>query len=89
MDERSKKLARRSVSKVKAYQEVFAGPQGQIVLEDLMRTHFILGPTFSKDVHEMVLREGERNVILRILSLLKMDAKLLQERIRLNENSLE
>lgn len=89
MDEQSKKVAKKAVTKVQAYQSVFSGKEGQEVLEDLIKTHYVLGTTFDGDATKIIFREGERNVVLRILSLLKMDAKVIQERIRLHENNLE
>lgn len=85
MDENSKKVAKSAVSRLKAYHKVFSGPEGELVLSDLMKTHYMLGSTFDGDTTKIIFREGERNVVLRILKLLKMDAHLLQERIRLNE----
>lgn len=63
-----------------AYQVVFKSEDGQKVLYDLMRNHHCLGSTFSSDKMEMALKEGERNVVLRILHFLNTDPqKFLQE----------
>lgn len=87
MDERTKKVAKKQVTNILAYQEVFSGPTGEIVLEDLMKNHHFLGTTFDGDATKTVFREGERNVVLRILAMLKMDARVLQERIRVNDTA--
>lgn len=67
-----------------SYQKVFSGPDGVAVLEDLMRTHHYNGTTFGGKEdkgHEIYFREGERNVVLRIQSLLKLDLLKLRERM--------
>ncbi len=87
MDEQTNKVAKNSIKRIQAYQSVFSGPEGELVLEDLIKTHHLLGSTFDGDTTKTVFREGERNVVLRILKILKMDARMLQERIRLNEET--
>lgn len=86
MTEKEKKMAKRSVSRISAYKHVFSGPEGELVLQDLMSTHFINMSTFlDADPTKMIFREGERNVILRIFKMLKIDIKDMQERIKENE----
>lgn len=80
--------AKKSVSKIAAYKEVFSSPLGQVVLEDMMSTHYIQNTTFDGDSAKLIFREGERNVVLRILGLLKMDVKAIKERIKLHEEEL-
>jgi hypothetical protein len=80
-DAKEVKIAKRSVSKVMAYRKVFDSPEGKKVLLDMMDAHGMLNCTYTGDVNKMLLKEGERNVILRILALLKMDVAQLQERI--------
>lgn len=80
--------AKKSVSKISAYKDVFGSPLGQVVLEDLMSTHYIQNTTFDGDSTKLIFREGERNVVLRILGLLKMDVKAIKERIKLHEEEL-
>jgi hypothetical protein len=81
MDENSKKQARRVVARLSRYQKVFSGPDGHWVLYDLMKSHGVLTTNFDKDPYVLAAREGERGVILRIMSLLKVDPKTLEERI--------
>jgi len=89
MDEKSVKIAKKSVAKISHYQAFFNSDDGQAVLEDLMSTHFINRSTiFDGDFTKAVLREGERNVVLRILSILKMDVKAIQERVKSHEQDL-
>lgn len=68
---------------IESYQKVFRGPHGEEVLYDLMNTHWILRSTAigAKDQYEQAFREGERNAVLRILTILKADPKQLRERI--------
>jgi hypothetical protein len=77
--------AKEKLKIIQLYQKVFSGPDGKKVLEDLMRTHHYLGSTFGGKVeNEIYFKEGERNVVLRILALLKLDVKQIQERIDAN-----
>ena len=76
-----KKRVRKPVDRAISYQALFATDDGQKVLWDLMSNHHMIGSTFSKDTHEMALKEGERNVILRILQILKLDVEKLATRI--------
>lgn len=68
---------------IQAYQKVFGGPNGKIVMDDLMRVHGMMNSSFTgKGIDgEIYFKEGERNVVLRILAYLKLDVNKLQERI--------
>lgn len=81
MDKNLKKRARKPVDRALYYQTIFSTPEGQKVLWDLMSNHHIIGSTFSSDTHEMALKEGERNVVLRILQILKIDVISLAKKI--------
>lgn len=84
-----KEMAKKSLVKVSAYKRVFSGLDGEIVLKDLMAAHSVMNSTFvSKDVNEMLLKEGERNVVLRILKLLNIDEAQLKERIESYEKEM-
>lgn len=86
MKQRELNVAKKSAARMSAYQNVFNSPEGQIVLEDLMKVHHIMGTTFDdSNVRKTIFREGERNVVLRILAILKMDVKAIQERIKSHE----
>lgn len=74
--------AKKGVSKIRLYQKVFSGPDGHAVLLDLMSTHYMLRTSYSKDPLEMAANEGERQVVLRILSMMNMDTSQLEERIK-------
>lgn len=79
MAEESK--AKRRIATLANYKQVFGTEIGKRVLWDMMQEHFILGHTFHDNPHEMSFREGQRNVVLRILNLIKLDTKLLLERL--------
>jgi hypothetical protein len=77
----SKKIARRPVNRAISYQAAFSTKDGEKVLFDLMKEHYVLGATFSKDPLEMAFREGERNVVLRILTIMKTNVEELSKKI--------
>ena len=81
MKDRELNMSKKSVAKIQAYQKVFGTPQGREVLMDLANAHGLMRSTFHQNVNEMILKEGERNVILRILSITKTNIKDLVERI--------
>ena len=83
-----KKAASRSISLLNAYHSVFNTPQGTQVLYDLMLKCNMLNSTFSGDVHQMMIREGERNCVLRILTALKTDPKQILDRIEEHEREI-
>lgn len=73
--------AKKYAALMAAYQNVFKSPDGELVLKDLMTVHGILTNMYNGDVNNMLIKEGERNVILRILSILKIDMNAIYERI--------
>lgn len=73
--------AKKYAALMSAYQNIFKSPEGEMVLKDLMAAHGILTNTYNGDVNNMLLKEGERNVVLRILSILKIDMNAIYERI--------
>lgn len=76
---------------VKAYQEIFATDNGKLVMEDLKLAHHMMSSTYRKDMSdkELAFREGERNVVLRILHILSQDIVQLQERAAQNDKASE
>lgn len=69
------------IAKAADYKNVFSSAQGKRVLEDMCRQHFMFSTTFMKDSHETARREGERLVMLRVLSFLKIDLAKLEKLI--------
>ena len=46
-------------------------PTGRDILEDLKKAHHYYDSSFSPDSYTTAFQEGERNVVLRILTILK------------------
>lgn len=78
--------AERQIAKIMDYKLTFNSPHGEKVLMDMMKAHRMLQSSFSTDALQMAMWEGERNAVLRILSILKMDIATLNKRIKENEN---
>lgn len=76
-------MKKNDIDKIIKYRALFNTPDGQEVLDDMMRVHHVMSPTLSKRPNgiEMAYREGERSVILRILYLLNSDPNDLRARI--------
>ncbi len=81
MDQQSKKQSRKVVDNAISYQATFTSAEGEKVLFDMMKAHHMLGSSFCKDPYESAFNEGERAVVLRILSMLKTDVTQLAKRI--------
>lgn len=58
---------------VSLYKSVFNSPSGKKVLHDLMLNNFVFTSTFSPDSNLVKLREGQRNAVLRIMTIIEMD----------------
>lgn len=82
-------LGRRHVSRVQNYKDTFSSPHGQAVLKDLISTHQVMKSSFSSDPLEMARMEGERNVVLRILSIRETDTNQIQNLIREANDALQ
>lgn len=81
MDKRTKEVAKKQISLLQAYQDVFSSREGHIILQDLMKNHHVKGSSFNPDPYVTAFNEGERNVVLRILTKLNIDMKELQKRM--------
>lgn len=57
-----------------AYRNTFSTDNGRVVLEDLTRS-FAARPSFDRDALVMAHKEGQRDVVLRILALLEPEPK--------------
>lgn len=80
MQDNQLKKRNKKVDQALDYQATFATAEGERVLYDLMKTHYVMGTTFTADQNVMALKEGERNVVLRILHLLKIDVEMLHKK---------
>jgi hypothetical protein len=82
-----KKAEQRAYARLIDYKRTFATVSGQRVLQDLMDTHGMLRSSFSPgDASQVAFKEGERNVILRIMAMLKMDPKKFLKHLEEIEN---
>ncbi len=72
----------KQLKKITAYQEVFNSEMGKIVLYDLMKAHYMLSSSFDENVTQHARKEGERNVVLRILATLQVDATELAKKYK-------
>ena len=78
--DRKKERAEKSAKLVSQYKSVFQSEAGRAVLADLANSHYVKSTTFSGDCAAMpngsllmAIREGERNVVLRILFNIGLD----------------
>ena len=69
-------MGKKQAKVVKAYQKIFGSADGKLVLHDLMKTHGIFEFTSEETAHLQALRDGERNVVARIIKILKQDPDL-------------
>ena len=59
------------IASVEDYYNVFVqSDTGRQVLKDLQAAHHFFDSTFSPDPYTTALKEGERNVVLRILTII-------------------
>lgn len=68
-DEESRRLARLKALR-DSYRRVFASEDGKAIWDDMAKAHYMTSSTFSPEPLELARREGERNVLLRIWSIL-------------------
>lgn len=72
-------LKKKVVRKNNDYHSVFSSIEGKRVLQDMMKTHYILQTTHvPNDPIATSHNEGERNCVLRILSILKISPAKMQ-----------
>lgn len=81
MAKKESSMARKKLGLLQAYRDVFMGPHGQMVLLDLMDAHGMMRNAYNGNVNDMLIKEGERLVVLRILHKLNLNIKDLKERI--------
>jgi hypothetical protein len=73
--------------KIIDYKQTFGSPHGQRVLRDLMKRFHIMKSTHvSGDPYETAFREGERHVLVTLMSTLKIDPDKLGEIMKQGEN---
>lgn len=74
------KRVRAKLKRIKAYQDLFNTNLGRLVLGDMMKAHGIFHP-HPPDPYQMAIKDGERAVVLRIMTFLKINPNELIERI--------
>ncbi|GIW60561.1 MAG: hypothetical protein KatS3mg087_1627 [Patescibacteria group bacterium] len=52
---------------VQAYKDLFSTPNGLIVLEDLKELCCYNKPTYTDNIHDMLIKEGARQMLLYIM----------------------
>ena len=76
---------RKKKEMLEAYRRVFLSDDGKLILKDLMKSTFFYSTTQDTDVSIMAFQEGQRALVLRILSTLKMShehiERLIEEQI--------
>lgn len=87
--EATKRMAKKVASRVQDYKQAFATKAGKAVLLDLMQEHYMLKPTYqgTEDAIGIAFRDGQRNVILRILATMEYDASELYVLLRQGEEN--
>lgn len=84
-----KKKVRADEKVALAYVNTFNSPDGKIVLKDMMSRCHMLSSTFQGTVKNMLINEGERLMVLRILKMCNINPNKLRERIEKYERDLE
>jgi hypothetical protein len=80
-------LIERKVARTMDYKRTFSSEQGRRVLHDLIAAHNVMTPTYVKgDAIDMAYREGGRNAVLRILTILETNEEAMQKLIRESNN---
>lgn len=79
MAEVAPEVKKKQLQRVTDYKFIFKTTEGRRVLYDLMRAHNVMQTTYvANDPIAMAIREGERNAVLRILTILKMNPRQME-----------
>jgi hypothetical protein len=91
MSSNLKQVNKKAKQKHLDYANTFGSEEGKRVLHDMMRTHKFLTPTLASgnDPIEMAFFEGQRNVILRILTYLNMDVEAINRLVSEGERNVK
>lgn len=80
----------KQVQILKDYQSTFGSIEGKKILYHLMQMNHVLGSCMvAGDPYQSAFKEGERNVILKILAILKQDPAKILEQIEQNGKETE
>ena len=64
------------------YKRVFGTEQGKRIMQELIQAHYIMQPVMNKDPLVMAFKEGQRNVVLRILNILETSEEQMHKLLR-------
>jgi hypothetical protein len=79
----SKSIHEKQKARLKDYKACFQNPSGERVLHDLSRNFGMFSTTFTpNEPHTSAFREGQRSVVVQILSVLKTDQKKIEEHFK-------
>jgi hypothetical protein len=76
----AKKKAKESLDLLLAYRNVFGTAQAEKVVNDLIK-RYMLRSSMDDSPNRLAFHEGERNVVLFILTMLNIDEDKLRERV--------
>lgn len=80
MTEKEREQAKVALARAVDYKSCFGTEAGKRVLLDLIRNHHMKSSTFDPaNLYQTVFSEGERNVVLRIMAKLNIDAQKLEQ----------
>ena len=73
--------AKKQLGKLKAYQDLFNDPNGEKVIQDLMTRFGMKTSTFNTDPYVTAFNEGQRNVVLYILTRMNLDINEIRKQL--------
>lgn len=75
-------VAETQLARVQDYKRTFSSQHGKAVLKDLYSNHFLMRHTFvPNDPTSTAFNEGQRQVVLRIMTMLEQDQNAMAEAI--------
>jgi hypothetical protein len=84
------KAADRQLGRITDYKRTFGSDQGKRVLADLIASHFIMTSTYVRnDINGQAFNEGQRQVILRIMTLMNVDPFKMKQIIEESNNNVQ
>ena len=76
------KILRDRLHKNAAYKSVFNSPDGELVIQDLMKQCGLLNPQITTDTNLLLIQQGQQRIVLSILRILGKDAAEITEQIK-------
>ena len=75
LSDTTKNVAEKALARAESYKRAFTSKEGKLVLLDLMKEHYMLTTVFQgrEEALGIAFRDGQRNVILRILTIMGLD----------------